>query len=1253
MRNLSELLGFVTALGLACAAAASDTCATATPIGLGLTQFDTTTAADDAATNCDTFSVGPDRFYHFTPATTGFYAFETCGGASFDTVLVVRDGCGGNVLGCNNDFCGTLSRVVVGLTIGVSCIVQVDGNGAAGTGTLNVFGPVPTPNDTCFSAAQIGLGSTSFTTATAVDDAPAPCGTVASRDVFFRFTPTMSGLHHFDTCSGTAFDTVLAVYQFCGGVPLACNNDFCGTQSRVSVNLNSGVPYVIQVDGNNGASGAFVLNVTGPMAPPNDTCASAIPVGMGSTPFDTTFAGNQAGTACSGGGIASPDVFFTFTPASTAAYQFSTCTGTNFNTVLSILDGCGGVTLACNNDACGLLSSLQLNLTAGTPYIVQVDGMGAEGGSGMLTISGPPANETCAGATPIGLGATVYTTAFAADNAGTPCSSGVGRDIFYSFTPPSTGRYWFYTCGNASAYDTVLAVLSGCGGSVLACNNNSCGSLSSLSVQLTAGVPYIVQVDGNNGSAGTGVLTITGTLPGDTCDTAYQVGMDVTNFDTTLAANDAAVPCGVGSAPDVFFRFMPSISGPYWFSTCGGTNFDSVISVLSACGGSVLGCSNDSCGPQSTMRVNLTSGVPCVVQIDGNTGASGTGVLNITWFAPGDTCDIAIPVGTGDTAFDTTGASNDAPAPCSAGNSPDMFFRFTPTITGTHLFQTCSSSFDTVLAVLDGCGGNIVACNDDSPFCGVRSLVTTDLTAGTQYIVHIDGWGGDAGAGVLGITAPPANDTCANATPIGLGATNFSTLLATNDANTPCSTGAPDIFYRFTPVVSGLHTFSTCGGTSFNTALAILDGCGSVLTCNDDSCGTQSSIQANLTAGVPCIVQLDVAGSGTLSVVGPSPPGDTCASAIPIGLGATPFNTTPAANDSNPTCAPGSGPDIFFAFTPASTGIYQFDTCSGTTYDSALAIRDGCGVSGTICDNDSCGLQSRFTVSLTAGSTYIIQVDGVGSAAGAGTLTVAFLGASEYTVCPSANTFEDISSTGTLAGTISACNNCSEPIPLGFSFEFFGTAYTSASVSSNGLVSFASASVEHLNQPIPFTSAPNQYAAAIWDDLDPGAQGSVYFRTAGSPGSRTCTISWQGVTQFAQATNENFQVVLHEGSNIVEFRYGAMTAQLTAGDYTIGVENATGSSGASINGADIGAGNTARFFVPLGGSCPSACDSIDFNGDGLFPDTQDIADFIAVFGGAPCPTGTCGDIDFNNDGLFPDTSDISALISVFGGGPCE
>ncbi|MFO0832437.1 MAG: hypothetical protein U0637_11440 [Phycisphaerales bacterium] len=73
----------------------------------------------------------------------------------------------------------------------------------------------------------------------------------------------------------------------------------------------------------------------------------------------------------------------------------------------------------------------------------------------------------------------------------------------------------------------------------------------------------------------------------------------------------------------------------------------------------------------------------------------------------------------------------------------------------------------------------------------------------------------------------------------------------------------------------------------------------------------------------------------------------------------------------------------------------------------------------------------------------------------------------------------------------------------------------------------------------------------------------------------------------------------------------------------------------------------------LGVPSPAAlCDSVDYNNDGLFPDTADIDDFLAVFSGGACSTGNCNDVDFNNDGLFPDTMDIDALLAVFSGGGC-
>jgi hypothetical protein len=64
------------------------------------------------------------------------------------------------------------------------------------------------------------------------------------------------------------------------------------------------------------------------------------------------------------------------------------------------------------------------------------------------------------------------------------------------------------------------------------------------------------------------------------------------------------------------------------------------------------------------------------------------------------------------------------------------------------------------------------------------------------------------------------------------------------------------------------------------------------------------------------------------------------------------------------------------------------------------------------------------------------------------------------------------------------------------------------------------------------------------------------------------------------------------------------------------------------------------------------CGSIDFNGDGLFPDDADLVDFLAVLAGGTCSTSSCDSIDFNNDGLFPDDEDLIAFLRVLAGGEC-
>jgi hypothetical protein len=75
------------------------------------------------------------------------------------------------------------------------------------------------------------------------------------------------------------------------------------------------------------------------------------------------------------------------------------------------------------------------------------------------------------------------------------------------------------------------------------------------------------------------------------------------------------------------------------------------------------------------------------------------------------------------------------------------------------------------------------------------------------------------------------------------------------------------------------------------------------------------------------------------------------------------------------------------------------------------------------------------------------------------------------------------------------------------------------------------------------------------------------------------------------------------------------------------------------------------FTVTATGVTP-ACDSIDFNGNGVFPEDQDAVDFLSVLAGAPCPSASPCDLDFNNNGVFPEDQDVVDFFNVLAGAAC-
>jgi hypothetical protein len=127
----------------------------------------------------------------------------------------------------------------------------------------------------------------------------------------------------------------------------------------------------------------------------NDECSGALTIsGTGTFPFDTNAATNSADAGC---GAIGSDIWFSWTAPSTGTANVTTCGLTGMDSVLQAWSGCGGTSLACVDDACGLQTTITFPATAGTNYKLRLGGFGAQRGTGSFSISmtAPPPPPSC------------------------------------------------------------------------------------------------------------------------------------------------------------------------------------------------------------------------------------------------------------------------------------------------------------------------------------------------------------------------------------------------------------------------------------------------------------------------------------------------------------------------------------------------------------------------------------------------------------------------------------------------------------------------------------------------------------------------------------------------------------------------------------------------------------------------------------------------------------------------------------------
>ncbi len=142
--------------------------------------------------------------------------------------------------------------------------------------------------------------------------------------------------------------------------------------------------------------------------------------------------------------------------------------------------------------------------------------------------------------------------------------------------------------------------------------------------------------------------------------------------------------------------------------------------------------------------------------------------------------------------------------------------------------------------------------------------------------------------------------------------------------------------------------------------------------------------------------------------------------------------------------------------------------------------------------------------------------------------------------------WEDVSATGTrvLAGEDDATFG---PVNLGFTFNFYGTNYTSVCMSSNGILTFGGCNNQYTNVDIANIGLHGGIdvniptIAVLWDDwqfFQSGADAVYYFQVVGTPGNRRLIVQWNiAYGYFSSPKSVTFQAILYENGSGIKLQY--------------------------------------------------------------------------------------------------------------------
>ena len=582
--------------------------------------------------------------------------------------------------------------------------------------------------------------------------------------------------------------------------------------------------------------------------------------------------------------------------------------------------------------------------------------------------------------------------------------SNSGASVWYKWTAPSSGTATFDTIG--SNFDTVLAVYTGTAlaslTEVKSDDDNGGNRTSKLTFQATSGTTYRIAVYGYSGKTGTVKLnwslatpytvtykpgsygsgsqqtaakikdvaltlkgaiftrtgyTQTGWATSDGGSKVYNLSASYTgNASITLypywTANTYTVTLdrrsGSGGSASVTATYgsdMPAITKP----TRTGYTFGGYFTAID--GGGVK--YYDAAGA-SARTWNMTS--PTTLYAKWTVNMSPSAPANNNFSSP-TTISGASGTVSGSNAGATMEASERKPS-AQSNSGASVWYKWTAPSSGTVVFDTIGSGFDTVLAVYTGSAltslGEVAS--DDDNGGNRTSKLTFQATSGTTYRIAVYGYNGQTGNVKLtwSLATPTTYTVTYKPGSYGSG----SQQMATKTKNVALTLKGA-IFTRTGYTQTGWST-SDGGSKAYNLGASYTEN--AVITLYPFWTATTTAPANDNFASATTIT--GASGSTSGSNVG----------------------ATMEASEPKPSAQSDSGASVWYKWTAPSSGTVTLDTI-GSSFDTVLAVYTGTALtslSEVESDDDSgnSGYTSKLTFQATSGTTYRIAVYGHDSETG-------------------------------------------------------------------------------------------------------------------------------------------------------------------------------------------------------------------------------------------------------------------------------